>query len=266
MLHHPQFDPIALQLGPLAIHWYGLMYLVGFTLVWLLGNRRINQGLAPIDKKGLEDLIFYCVLGVVVGGRLGYTFFYQPDYYLQPQNWLKIVYVWEGGMAFHGGLLGVLAVLAWFSHRRHIPFFALGDFLAPLIPLGLAAGRLGNFINGELWGRTTDLPWGMVFPQAMDGLARHPSQLYQMGLEGISLFLILWFFSAKPRPQGQVSGLFLIGYGLFRFIAEFSREPDAFLGLLWAQLSMGQLLSLPMMLLGAIIFYQANKSNHSSSK
>ncbi|WP_269901359.1 prolipoprotein diacylglyceryl transferase [Paenalcaligenes faecalis] len=266
MLHHPQFDPIALQLGPLAIHWYGLMYLVGFTLVWLLGNRRINQGLAPIDKKGLEDLIFYCVLGVVVGGRLGYTFFYQPDYYLQPQNWLKIVYVWEGGMAFHGGLLGVLAVLAWFSHRRHIPFFALGDFLAPLIPLGLAAGRLGNFINGELWGRTTDLPWGMVFPQAMDGLARHPSQLYQMGLEGISLFLILWFFSAKPRPQGQVSGLFLMGYGLFRFIAEFSREPDAFLGLLWAQLSMGQLLSLPMMLLGAIIFYQANKSNHSSSK
>lgn len=266
MLHHPQFDPIALQLGPLAIHWYGLMYLVGFSLVWLLGNRRINQGLAPIDKKGLEDLIFYCVLGVVVGGRLGYTFFYQPDYYLQPQNWLKIVYVWEGGMAFHGGLLGVLAVLAWFSHRRHIPFFALGDFLAPLIPLGLAAGRLGNFINGELWGRTTDLPWGMVFPQAMDGLARHPSQLYQMGLEGISLFLILWFFSAKPRPQGQVSGLFLMGYGLFRFIAEFSREPDAFLGLLWAQLSMGQLLSLPMMLLGAIIFYQANKSNHSSSK
>lgn len=265
MLHHPQFDPIALQLGPLAIHWYGLMYLVGFTLVWLLGNRRISQGLAPIDKKGLEDLIFYCVLGVVVGGRLGYTFFYQPDYYLQPQNWLKIVYVWEGGMAFHGGLLGVLAVLAWFSHRRHIPFFALGDFLAPLIPLGLAAGRLGNFINGELWGRTTDLPWGMVFPQAMDGLARHPSQLYQMGLEGISLFLILWFFSAKPRPQGQVSGLFLMGYGLFRFIAEFSREPDAFLGLLWAQLSMGQLLSLPMMLLGAIIFYQANKSNHSSS-
>lgn len=265
MLTHPQFNPIALQVGPLAIHWYGLMYLIGFALVWLLGNYRIKQKHSPIDKKGLEDLIFYCALGVVVGGRLGYVLFYQPGYYLQPQHWLQIFYVWEGGMAFHGGLIGVLAVLAWFSYQQRIPFFALGDFLAPLIPLGLAAGRLGNFINGELWGRPTDLPWAMVFPQAMDGVARHPSQLYQMGLEGISLFLILWFFSARPRPQGQVSGLFLMGYGLFRFIAEFSREPDAFLGLLWAQLSMGQLLSLPMMALGAFIFYRASKSNRLSS-
>lgn len=265
MLTHPQFNPIALQVGPLAIHWYGLMYLIGFALVWLLGNYRIKQKRSPIDKKGLEDLIFYCALGVVVGGRLGYVLFYQPDYYLQPQHWLQIFYVWEGGMAFHGGLIGVLAVLAWFSYQRRIPFFALGDFLAPLIPLGLAAGRLGNFINGELWGRPTDLPWGMIFPQAMDGVARHPSQLYQMGLEGILLFLILWLFSARSRPQGQVSGLFLMGYGLFRFIAEFSREPDAFLGLLWAQLSMGQLLSLPMMALGAFIFYRASKSNRLGS-
>lgn len=264
MLHHPQFDPIALQIGPLAIHWYGLMYLLGFALVWLLGNHRIKQGRAPFEKKALEDLIFYCVLGVVVGGRLGYAFFYQPDYYLQPKHWLHILYVWEGGMAFHGGLLGVIAVLAWFSRSRQLPFLAVSDFLAPLIPLGLAAGRLGNFINGELWGRPTDLPWGMVFPQAMDGVARHPSQLYQMGLEGVSLFITLWLFSSKDRPRGQVSGLFLMGYGVFRFMVEFSREPDAYLGLLWAQLSMGQLLSLPMILLGAIIFYRAGKSNHSN--
>lgn len=266
MLHHPQFDPIAIQVGPVSIHWYGLMYLIGFALVWILGNYRIKKGKAPIDKKGLEDLIFYCVLGVVVGGRLGYALFYQPEYYLQPKHWLHILYVWKGGMAFHGGLVGVLAVLAWFSYSRKIPFFAVGDFLAPLIPLGLAAGRLGNFINGELWGRATDLPWGMVFPQAMDGIARHPSQLYQMGLEGITLFVILWWFSAKPRPLGQVSGLFLFGYGFFRFVVEFTREPDAFLGLLWAQLSMGQLLSIPMMLLGFIIFYRAGKLHRLSSE
>lgn len=264
MLQHPQFDPIALQVGPLAIHWYGLMYLVGFALVWLLGNYRIKQGKAPLIKKDLEDLIFYCVLGVIVGGRLGYALFYMPDYYLQPENWIKIFYVWEGGMAFHGGLIGVLAVLTWFSHRRKISFFSLSDFLVPLVPLGLAAGRLGNFINGELWGRTTDAPWGMVFPQAMDGMSRHPSQLYQMGLEGISLFILLWWFSSKPRPIGQTSGLFLIGYGFFRFLVEFSREPDAFLGLLWAQLSMGQLLSIPMIVLGLIIFYQAGKSPRSN--
>lgn len=266
MLEHPQFDPIALQFGPLAIHWYGLMYLIGFALVWFLGNYRIKKGQSPLDRKSLEDLIFYCVLGVVIGGRLGYAFFYQPSHYLQPKHWIEILYVWEGGMAFHGGLVGVLAVLGWFSYRRKIHFFALGDFLAPLIPLGLAAGRLGNFINGELWGRATDMPWGMIFPQAMDGIARHPSQLYQMGLEGISLFIILWLFSAKPRPQGQVSGLFLMGYGFFRFIVEFTREPDAFLGLLWAHLSMGQLLSIPMMLLGAVIFYRANKWHRLSSE
>lgn len=261
MFQHPQFDPIALQLGPLAIHWYGLMYLVGFGLVWLLGNHRIKQGRAPIDKKGLEDLIFYCVVGVIVGGRLGYALFYQPAYYLTSENWLKIFAVWEGGMAFHGGLIGVLLVLAWFCHKRQIAFFAIGDFLAPLIPLGLAAGRLGNFINGELWGRTTDVPWAVIFPQAMDGLGRHPSQLYQMLLEGILLFIVLWWFSSKQRAQGQVSALFLIGYGLCRFVVEFTREPDAFLGFVWGQLSMGQLLSIPMIGLGLLIFYRAGKLN-----
>ncbi len=265
MLQHPQFDPVALQIGPLAVHWYGLMYLLGFALVWILGNYRIRQGNAPIDKKGLEDLIFYCVLGVIVGGRLGYALFYQAEYYLQPSHWLQILYLWQGGMSFHGGLLGVLAVLGWFSYRRQLPLLSISDFLVPLIPLGLAAGRLGNFINGELWGRPTDLPWGMVFPQAMDGLARHPSQIYQMLLEGIALFIVLWWFSSKPRPRGQVSGLFLIGYGCFRFAVEFSREPDAFLGLLWANLSMGQWLSLPMIALGLIIFAQANKQNRLDS-
>lgn len=262
MLQHPNFDPIAIQAGPLAIHWYGIMYLVGFACVWFLGVYRINKGQAPIDKKSLEDLIFYCVIGVIVGGRLGYALFYQPEYYLNSQNWLHIFALWEGGMAFHGGLLGVLAVLYLFSRKKKIRFLALSDFLVPLIPLGLAAGRLGNFINGELWGRATDLPWAMVFPHAMDtGIGRHPSQLYQMSLEGILLFVILWWFSSKNRPIGQTSGLFLMGYGFFRFMVEFTREPDAFLGLLWAQLSMGQILSIPMILLGAFIFYQADKQN-----
>lgn len=262
MIQHPQFNPIALQIGPLSVHWYGLMYLIGFALVWILGNHRIKQQRSPLDKKGLEDLIFYSILGVIIGGRLGYALFYQPEYYLQPKHWLEILYVWQGGMAFHGGLIGVIAVLAWFSYKRSIAFLALGDFLVPLIPLGLAAGRLGNFINGELWGRPTDVPWAMVFPQAMDRLARHPSQLYQMALEGITLFIVLWWFSSKPRPQGQVSAVFLMGYGICRFMVEFTREPDVFLGLLWAQLSMGQLLSLPMILLGAWLFNRASKSPH----
>lgn len=265
MLQHPNFDPVAIQIGPLAIHWYGLMYLVGFSLVWFLGKRRIAHGNAPINQKGLEDLIFYCVLGVIIGGRLGYALFYQPDYYLNATNWLHIFALWEGGMAFHGGLIGVLVVLFWFSRKKQLAFLQLSDFLAPLIPLGLAAGRLGNFINGELWGRASSVPWAMVFPQAQDaGVGRHPSQLYQMGLEGIILFVILWWFSSKPRPIGQTSGLFLMGYGLFRFIIEYTREPDAFLGLIWGQLSMGQLLSVPMIILGAFIFYRAYKLNPAS--
>jgi len=260
MLQYPEFNPIALQLGPISVHWYGLMYLIGFALVWLLGRWRIRHGKADFTLRDLEDIIFYCVLGVVIGGRLGYVLFYKPGDYLA--NPLHIFYVWEGGMSFHGGLIGVIIVLLIFARRRGRTLLEIGDFVAPLIPLGLAAGRLGNFINGELWGRPTTLPWGMVFPQTGDGVARHPSQLYEMGLEGFALFALVWWFARKPRPTGQVSAVFLMGYGVFRFLVEFTREPDYFLGLLAGGLSMGQLLSLPMVIAGAIIFYlSARKSN-----
>ncbi len=257
MLVHPQFDPIALQLGPIAIRWYGLMYLIAFAAVWVLGRWRIARGNALMTTRDLDDLLFYGILGVVLGGRLGYVLFYKPDYYLSHP--LEILAVWEGGMAFHGGLLGVLLVLWLFARSKGWRFLEVGDFIAPLIPLGLAAGRLGNFINGELWGRPTSVPWAMVFPQAGDTLARHPSQLYQFALEGLLLFIVLWRFSARPRPVGQISGLFLIGYGLCRFIAEFAREPDSFLGLLAVGLSMGQWLSLPMILIGVWMFMRARR-------
>jgi phosphatidylglycerol:prolipoprotein diacylglycerol transferase len=252
MLVHPQFDPIALQLGPIAIRWYGLMYLIAFALVWLLGRWRIAKGNALLTTRDLDDLLFYGILGVVLGGRLGYVLFYKPGYYLSHP--VEMLYVWQGGMAFHGGLIGVLLVLWLFARSRGLKFLEVGDFIAPLIPLGLAAGRMGNFINGELWGRATTLPWGMVFPQAGDTVVRHPSQLYQFAGEGVLLFLIVWIFSAKPRPVGQVSGVFLIGYGVFRFLAEFAREPDAFLGFLAGGLTMGQLLSLPMIVIGVVMF------------
>lgn len=264
MLHYPRIDPIALQIGPLAVHWYGLMYLVGFALVWLLGRWRIRQGKSDLSVRDLEDLIFYCVVGVVVGGRLGYVLFYKPgDYLAHP---LEIFYLWQGGMSFHGGLIGVVLVLLWFARKRHKTLLEIGDFVAPLIPLGLAAGRLGNFINGELWGRPTDLPWGMVFPQTGDGIPRHPSQLYEMGLEGFALFALVWWFARKPRPTGQISAVFLMGYGVFRFLVEFTRQPDDFLGLLTAGLSMGQLLSLPMVAIGAIIFAASARKSNLESK
>ncbi len=248
MLIHPEFDPVALQLGPLAIRWYGLMYLLAFAAFYLLGRWRVTRthhgpatGLKPSD---VEDLLFHGVLGVVLGGRLGYVLFYKPAYYLQHP--LEVFAVWQGGMAFHGGLVGVLVACAWFARRRGLPFLVLMDFVAPLVPIGLATGRLGNFINGELWGRATDLPWAMVFPQSGSPVPRHPSQLYQFAGEGLLLFALVWWFSSRPRPVGRVSGLFLLGYGTLRFLAEFAREPDAFLGLLAGGLSMGQLLSLPM--------------------
>lgn len=260
MLQYPQIDPIALQLGPIAVHWYGLMYLIGFALVWVLGRWRINHGKTDLTLRDLEDLIFYCVLGVVIGGRLGYVLFYKPSDYLA--NPLEIFYLWEGGMSFHGGLIGVIVVLLLFARKRQKTLLEIGDFVAPLIPLGLAAGRLGNFINGELWGRPTSLPWGMVFPQSADGLARHPSQLYEMGLEGFALFALVWWFARKPRPIGQVSAVFLTGYGVFRFLVEYTREPDYYLGLLVGGLSMGQLLSVPMIIAGVLIFVlSAKKSN-----
>lgn len=264
MLHYPQFDPIAVQIGPLAVHWYGLMYLLGFALVWVLGKWRINHGKTDLSVQDLEDIIFYSVMGVVIGGRLGYVLFYKPgEYFSHP---LEIFYLWEGGMSFHGGLLGVIAVLSIFAYKKRKSLLEIGDFVAPLIPLGLGAGRMGNFINGELWGRPTTLPWGMIFPQTQDGIPRHPSQLYEMGLEGFVLFALVWWFARKPRPVGQVSAVFLMGYGLFRFLVEFTRAPDYFLGLLVGGLSMGQLLSLPMMLVGAIIFWVSAKKSSLAPK
>ena len=254
MLQHPQIDPVALQLGPVSVHWYGLMYLLGFAAVWLLGRRRIRQGRTDLTLRELEDIIFYSVIGVVVGGRLGYALVYKPGHYLSHP--LEILRVWEGGMSFHGGLIGVILVLLWYARRRNRHILDIADFIAPMIPLGLAAGRWGNFINGELWGRPTDLPWGMVFPYA-GPIPRHPSQLYEMLFEGLLLFALLWWYSSKPRQRGQVSGLFLAGYGTARFLVEFTREPDEFLGLVAVGLSMGQLLSMPMVLAGAFILWKS---------
>lgn len=247
MLIHPQIDPVAIAIGPLAIRWYGLMYLVGFLAAWWLGRQRIAAGRAPIDAKQFDDLLFYLILGVIAGGRFGYVLFYKPAYYAAHP--LEAFAIWQGGMSFHGGFLGVLAAAAVFARMHRVDWLRLMDFIAPLVPIGLAMGRLGNFINGELWGRVTDLPWGMVFRGAGD-LPRHPSQLYQAALEGLLLFAVLWWFSAKPRPRGAVSGVFLLGYGAFRFLAEFAREPDDYLGLLAMGLSMGQWLSLPMIVAG----------------
>jgi phosphatidylglycerol:prolipoprotein diacylglycerol transferase len=261
MLIHPQFNPIALSIGPLSIHWYGVMYLIAFILFYLLGRYRINKtNLAPgWTVKELDDLLFYGVLGVVIGGRLGYVVFYKLDEYLAHP--IDIFKIWEAGMSFHGGLLGVLIAIYYFCRKTQRAFFAVSDFVAPLVPLGLAFGRLGNFINGELWGRVTHptAPWAMVFPQAGDEVPRHPSQLYEMGLEGIVLFMVLWIFSRHPRPIGQVSGLFLLGYGLARFSIEFTREPDNFLGLLACNLSMGQWLSMPMIIMGGVLILMARR-------
>jgi phosphatidylglycerol---prolipoprotein diacylglyceryl transferase len=254
MLVHPQFNPIALQLGPVGIHWYGLMYVVAFVLFLWLGTLRTRQPhwvQAGWTKRDVEDLLFFGVIGVIIGGRLGYVLFYKPGYYAAHP--LEALMVWKGGMAFHGGLLGVIAALALFARRRGRAFLAVTDLIAPCVPTGLAAGRLGNFINGELWGRAADpsLPWAMVFPQSGQTFARHPSQLYQMLLEGLLLFIVLWLYAKKPRGLGQVSGAFLIGYGLLRFIAEFFRQPDSFLGFLSLGMTMGQWLCVPMVLAGA---------------
>jgi phosphatidylglycerol:prolipoprotein diacylglycerol transferase len=251
MLVHPQFDPVAVSIGPLAVRWYGLMYLVGFALVWAAGRYRIARAPGGVwSAQDFDDALFYGILGVVLGGRLGYVLFYKfSDYWAEP--W-RILYVWEGGMSFHGGMLGVIVAMAWFARGRKQDWLAATDFIAPLTPLALAAGRLGNFINAELWGRPAAVPWAMVFPN-VDGVPRHPSQLYEFALEGIVLFAVLWWFSLRLRPRGAVSGAFLLGYGLLRFLVEFTREPDHYLGLLAGGFSMGQWLSAPMILAGGAL-------------
>ena len=258
MLVHPQFDPVAIYLGPLSIHWYGLMYLLGFTLFMLLGRYRIKHNpQAALNNAILDDLLFYGMLGVILGGRLGHVLFYQFDYYLQQP--LEIFAVWKGGMSFHGGFLGVIAAMAILARKFKLQWLAVTDFIAPLVPLGLGAGRIGNFINAELWGRPTDVSWGMVFPN-VDTLPRHPSQIYEFALEGVVFFVLLWVYSAKPKPVGAVSGMFLIGYGVFRSVAEFFREPeDGFMGVLTLGVSMGQWLSLPMIIVGVWMIAWANK-------
>lgn len=271
-------DPVALRLGPLQVHWYGIMYLLAFGTAWWLGQRRIAQGRLPVSAQAFSDLAFYAMLGVVLGGRIGYMLFYSGGELLR--NPLSLIRVWEGGMSFHGGLLGVLLVAWIWSRRQRVHFFDTMDFVAPLVPVGLGLGRLGNFIGGELWGRHTDLPWGMVFPNALGhlgldaeglqrlylagglaGEARHPSQLYQFALEGVVLFAVLWLYSRRPRPRYAVAGLFALLYGVFRFLVEFVREPDAQLGFValdW--MTMGQVLSLPLIAIGLVLLVLSRRA------
>jgi phosphatidylglycerol:prolipoprotein diacylglycerol transferase len=248
MLRYPKFDPVAVHLGPVAVRWYGIMYLIGFAAAWWLGQRRARREGSPVKPAQMDDLIFYGALGVILGGRIGYMIFYGREQLLE--NPASILRIWEGGMSFHGGLLGVIAAMTLYARNARIGFLALMDFIAPLVPIGLGAGRMGNFINGELWGKPTSVPWGFI----VDGVGRHASQLYEAGLEGIVLFAIVWGFSARPRPVMSVAGLFLLFYGAFRFAVEFVRVPDAQLGYLaFGWVTMGQVLSLPMILGGLVM-------------
>src|SRR3954471_23379647 len=249
----PNFDPVLIEIGPLAIRWYALAYIVGLFAGLYYMRQLVKAPPALMTPVQADDFFMWAFCGIVFGGRLGYVLFYKPGYYFSHP--LEIFAVWQGGMSFHGGMLGVFFALAYVARRHGLRVLEMTDFFTPLAPLALAAGRIGNFINGELYGRVTDVPWGMVFQSPGAGaVPRHPSQLYQFSLEGVALFVILWLYSAKPRPTGAVSAAFLIGYGIFRFIAEYFREPDDFLGLLALNLSMGQWLSLPMILAGLALF------------
>lgn len=258
MLIAPNIDPVAFSSPAielfgrslqLKVHWYGLMYLVGFLGGWALGVWRTKRPQSGWRSEEVSDLLFYSAVGTIAGGRLGYVLFYKPLYYLTHP--LEIFFLWEGGMSFHGGLLGVIIALVLYARKTRRPWLAVTDFFAPLVPLALGAGRIGNFINHELWGRVSDVPWAMVFRGAAGPWPRHPSQLYEFFLEGVVFFTVLWIYARHPRPLGAVSGLFLVCYGSFRFVVEFVREPDAHLGYLaFGWVTMGQVLSLPMVLVG----------------
>jgi phosphatidylglycerol:prolipoprotein diacylglycerol transferase len=255
MINYPHIDPVAVHLGPLAVHWYGLMYLLGFVVCWSLTTWRVTHSARGFTAEQVSDILFYTAMGIILGGRVGYVLFYAFSDFLA--NPLMLFQVWKGGMSFHGGLLGVIFSLWLYARKIGKNFVDITDLIAPVVPIGLGAGRIGNFINSELWGKVTDLPWGMIFPNG-GALPRHPSQLYEFFLEGVMMFTILWLYSSKPRPRWAVSGLFLILYGVFRVLVEFVREPDVQIGYLaFGWVTEGQLLSLPMVFFGLIMMIYA---------
>lgn len=252
MLDYPHIDPIIFSIGPVAVRWYGLMYVIGFLLGWYLARRRCRRADSPVTAEQVDDLVFNAMLGVIVGGRIGYCLFYAFDELLADP--LYLVRIWEGGMSFHGGLLGVIIAMWLFGRKLGKTMWQITDFMAPFVPLGLGFGRIGNFINGELWGKETSVPWAFN----VDGRVLHPSQLYEALLEGLVLFIILWVYSSQPRPYRAVSGMFLFFYGIFRFFVEFYRVPDADKGYIaFDWLTMGQILSAPMIIIGALIVFLA---------
>ncbi len=257
MLDYPAIDPVAFSVAGISVHWYGQIYMLGFAVFVLLGRVRARRSDFGMTPRSVDDLLFYGVLGVILGGRIGYIVFYNFERFAH-EPWV-IFMIWEGGMSFHGGLLGVLVALWLFAREHRMSFLQVTDFVVPLVPLGLGAGRLGNFINGELWGRVSEVPWAMVFPHA-GALPRHPTQLYELLIEGVLLFAVLWVYSSKPRALGAVTGLFALLYALGRIGVEFVREPDAHLGFIaWDWLTMGQLLSLPLLLAGAWLLHHSRR-------